>query len=275
MQELFHFLYRFRTFGLFLLLEGVCAWLIISYNNRQNAAFLNSSNSFVASINSITSYTSDYFRLRQINDQLASENLLLREKLANASLSRPASDSLEMADSAKYRLIKAQVINNTFRRSMNYITLNAGREEGITPGMGVISGTGVVGQVKSVSGHFSTIISLLHQKLLVSSKIRRTGTLCTVQWDGVSSEEAMLEYIPRHIQLHEGDSIVTSGFNTVFPAGILVGTISAFELTDNDVFYKAHINLAVDFSSLNYLYVIENALKNEQDSLQNLNMEEE
>lgn len=264
MQNLLNFLYRYRTFGLFLLLEGVCAWLIVSYNQRQNAAFLNSSNALVASINSLSSNTTNYFQLREINKQLVDENLLLREQLANSALASVELDTV----SAKYTLRKAKVINNTFRRSMNYMTLDAGTNDGVRPGMGVISGFGVVGQVKSASDNFATVTSLLHRNLLVSSAIQRTQTLCSVQWDGLSPLEAELKYIPRHIGIQKGDSVVTSGYNSIFPAGIMIGIISSFELDDNDVFYSAKIKLAVDFSSLDFVYLVENEMKVEQDSLE-------
>lgn len=265
MQNLLNFLYRFRTFGLFLLLEGVCMWLIISYNNRYNAAFLNSSNSWVASINRATSNTTNYFQLQQVNEKLVRENLLLREQIANLNISKTSTDTIT---SKNYELIEAKVINNSFRRSMNYLTLAAGKTDGILPGMGVISGEGVVGQVKSVSNNFATVTSLLHRNLLVSSTIQRTNTLATVQWDGVSHLEAELKYVPRHIMLKEGDTVVTSGFNSVFPEDVMIGTISSFSLETDDVFYDAKIRLSVDFSSLRYVYLVKKLMKEEQDSLQ-------
>ncbi len=264
MQNLLNFLYRFRTFGLFLLLEGVCAWLIIAYNKRPNAAFLNSSNSLVASINSLTSNTTNYFQLKQINDHLVAENQLLREQLANQSLGKVELDSSK----ERYVFRKAKVINNTFRRSMNYMTLDAGLNQGIEPGMGVVSGAGVVGQIKSASGNFSTVTSLLHRNLMISSDIVRTNTLCTVQWDGDSPLQADLKYVPRHIPIQVGDSVITSGYNSIFPEGIMLGTIATINLEDNDVFYEAKIDLSVDFSSVSYVFVIENILIQEQDSLQ-------
>ena len=264
MQNLLNFLYRFRTFGLFLLLEGVCAWLIIAYNQRPNAAFLNSSNSLVAGVNLMTSNTTNYFQLKQINNQLVAENKLLREQLANQSLGKVSLDSVD----DRYILRKAMVINSTFRRSMNYMTLDAGMNQGIYPGMGVVSGSGVVGQVKSASNNFATITSLLHRNLLISSTISRTNTLSTVQWDGVNPLRAELKYVPRHIGIKEGDSVVTSGYNSIFPENIYIGRISSFELEDNDVFYNVKIDLAVDFSSVNYVFVIENIMKSEQDSLE-------
>lgn len=265
MQNLLNFLYRFRTFGLFLLLEGICAWLIISYNNRYNAAFLNSSNVLAATINQASSNTTNYFQLRQINQKLVHENLLLREQIANLNLAKTSTDT---ASFQNYELIEAKVINNSFRRTMNYLTLAAGEKDGILPGMGVISGEGVVGQVKSVSQNFATVTSLLHRNLMISSTIKRTHTLGTVQWDGVSHLEADLKFIPRHIQLQEGDSIVTSGYNTVFPEGVMIGTIASFKLEPDDVFYDAKIKLSVDFSSLSFVYLVKNLMRDEQDSLQ-------
>ncbi|MEQ8554234.1 MAG: rod shape-determining protein MreC [Cyclobacteriaceae bacterium] len=264
MQNLLNFLYRYRTFGLFLLLEVVCAWLIVSYNKRQNAAFLNSSNTLVASINSLSSNTTNYFQLKKINDQLVAENVILREQLANSALGHVEIDT----NSAKYKLTKARVINNTFRRSMNYMTLDAGKNDGVFPGMGVVSGFGVVGQVKSASGNYATVTSLLHRNLMISSSITRTKTLCSVQWDGVSPLQAELKFIPRHIPIHEGDSVVTSGYNAIFPEGIMIGTIASFALEDNDVFYEAKVKLSVDFSSLDYVFLVENKFMVEQDSLQ-------
>lgn len=264
MQNLLYFLYRFRTFGLFLLLEGICAWLIISYNTRPNAAFLNSSNGLVAGINTFTSNTGDYFQLREINENLIRENLLLRSQLANVALEAKPLDS----SARQYNLYQAKVINNTYRRSLNFLTLDAGYADNVEPGMGVIAANGIVGQVKSVSKNFATVTSLLHRSLLISSSVKNTKTLCTVQWDGESPLEASLKYIPRHIPLHEGDSIVTSGYNAVFPEGIPIGTVTNFRLEDNDVFYEAKIKLAVDFSSLEYVYLIQNEMKVERDSLE-------
>lgn len=264
MQNLLNFLYRFRIFGFFLVLEGFCFWLIVSYNQRQNASFLNSSNAFIATINTISANTSNYINLRSINEQLLAENEELKAQISQHSIDPIVRDTL----SNRYRFISSKVINNTYQRSLNYFTLDIGSEEGIQPGMGVIGNKGVVGRVKSVSPNFSTVTSLLHRKLLVSSTLKSTKTLCTVQWDGISPYNAEIRYIPRHINLTKGDSVITSGFNSVFPPDILIGTVSEINLNIEDAFYKAKINLAMDFTSLSYAYVIISELKAEKDSLE-------
>jgi len=263
MQNLLDFLYRFRTFGLFLILEVICAWLIVSYNQYYNASFLNSSNTLAGNITRLSTNTSRFIDLRAVNDALMKENSLLRAQLANTNLKKVALDSFEN----RYRVIEASVLNSTFLKAANYITLDAGISDGLKPGMGVISDFGVVGQVKAVSNNFATITSILHPKLLISSSLKTSGALCTVQWGSKSFNEADLKYIPRHIELNIGDTIVTSGYNAVFPPDISVGVVNFVSLEVQDPFYAATIKLATDFSSLNFVYVIDNTSEIEIDSL--------
>lgn len=264
MRNLLDFLYRYRTFGLFIVMEVFCAWLIVSYNNRYNASFLNSSNALAANISQATQNTENYFNLQEINQQLLEENERLRDQLIGSPSSYSGNDSILI----RYHATKARVINNTYRRSMNFMTLDVGLKDSISPGMGVISSTGIIGQIKSVSNHFSTVISLLHRNLMVSSTLKRTSTLCTVMWDGGSPIKAEVKFVPKHIDLQVGDTVVTSDFNSVFPPGILIGIISEVKVKSEDVYYGAVLDLATDFTSLNYAYVISDDLKNEKDSLE-------
>lgn len=266
MRNLFDFLYRYRTFGLFIVLEALCAWLIVRYNNRYNASFLNSSNTVAANISQAAQNTENYFKLAEINRQLLEENTRLKDSILSRPYIYTGYDSIQTG----YKATKARVINNSYQRSMNFMTLDVGREEGVHPGMGVISGKGVIGQVKSVSNNFSTVISLLHRNLLVSSMIKRTNTICTVTWDGNSPIEAEVRYIPKHIDLNVGDTVVTSDYNSVFPPDILIGIVSEIELKEEDVYYEATISLSTDFTSLTYAYVISNDFKSEKDSLESL-----
>ena len=264
MQRLLDFLYQQREIAVFLGLEILSAWLLINYNNRYNASFLNSSNEVVASLTQTSNEVSNYFELSEINQQLMLENELLQEELRMLRTERNS-----FLDTVKqYQVIGAKVINNTFNRSTNFVTISAGKKDGVEAGMGVISSLGVVGQVKSVTKNFATIYSLLHPKLLVSSKVKRTDTKCTVQWEQEAYDMASLKYIPRHIKLKEGDSIVTSGFNSVFPENILVGIVDELNLEEHMTFYEAKVKLATDFTSLYHVFVIKDLLKEEKDSLQ-------
>jgi len=271
MQRLFLFLYQYRAFLTFLVLEVLCSWLIIENNTYQGAKFFNSSNRVAAGLLQTSNNITNYFSLTSINEDLAKENAELKTKLRklNQSIFNPEIQIVEDGDIInKYEFKRAKVINNSTRRFNNYITVDRGSKEGIEPDMAVIDNYGVVGKVKSVSKHFSVITSILHSDVLVSSKIKRTGDLCTTKWGGQDPYTAKLQYVPLHVDLQEGDTIVTSGYNAVFPENVPVGVIKAFEVRDDALFYDVDISLAGDLNRLSYVYIIKNKLKIEQDSVE-------
>ena len=264
MQRLLDFLYGQREVGIFLFLEIFSVWLLISFNQRPNATYFNSSNYLAANIEESTSAVSSYFELGEINERLMKENEVLQAQIRQfKTLPDAFVDTVE-----RYQAIGAKVVANTISRGANFMTVSAGLKDSIEVGMGVISYNGIVGQVKSVSQHFATVYSVLHPNLLISSKVKRTQTKGTVQWDQQDPYHASLKYIPRHIKLHIGDTVVTSGFNSVFPDNFSIGVIDEFNLEDQMTFYEARIKLTADLSSLDYVYLIKDHLKAEKDSIE-------
>ena len=266
MRRLLDFLYERREIGLFLILEIVSIWLLIGYNRRYNATFLNSSNELAATVSKKSNDISYYFELAEVNERLIRENQGLRQELSLKN--QEPFTKLDTIN--RFLITSSKVVSNTFNRDVNFLTITGGLQNEIKPGMGVISADGVVGQVKSVSNHFATVYSLLHPNLLLSSRIERTNTKATVQWDQESYDKASLKYVPRHIKIKKGDTVVTSGFNSVFPQGVLVGVIDEFGISEEMTFYEAKIKLSTDFTSLSNVYVIQDLLKEEKDSIQQL-----
>jgi rod shape-determining protein MreC len=168
----------------------------------------------------------------------------------------------------EYPLVPARVLNNSLRAVDNYLTLNVGTADGVQPGLGVLSAYGVVGQVKSASEHYATVFSLLHSKMAVAAKIKRDGTFGSVKWPGEDYSYALLDYIPRQNRLVRGDSVVTSGFNAIFPEGVFVGTVESFVKEPDKNFWTVRLKLGVDFSRLTYVYVVHNRPRTERDSLE-------
>jgi rod shape-determining protein MreC len=128
--------------------------------------------------------------------------------------------------------------------------------QGVQPGMGVLTTNGVVGRVRQVSEHYATVTSLLHSKTSISAKIQRDGTFGTIKWLGDDPTHALLDYIPRQNKLVRGDTIVTSGYNAVFPEGVMIGTIDSFVKEPDKNFWTVQVRLAVSFSNLTYVYVV-------------------
>jgi len=271
MERLFIFFYQYRAFFTFLILELACAWLIIENNQYQGARFFNSSNSFVANLNNFSQGVREYFLLRKINNTLAEENAMLRTKLEQYHQSKYllATDSMSL-DSAivkQFDFISAKVVANTVHRNTNYLTINKGSADGVEFGMAVISPLGIVGKVKTTSKHFSVVTSILHIDVYVSVVIKSNGYFGTAHWDGRDPDRIKLEHIPRHITPEKGDTIVTSGYNAVYPEGLMVGIIEAVE-QDEALNYDLTVKLSQDFRKLSYVEVIKSSLRHERDSLE-------
>ena len=271
MHRLFLLIYQYRAFFTFILLEVMASWLVIGNSTFNNAAFFNTSNRIVASIFGLRQGVYQYFDLARENDNLAKENAFLRDLISRQKIHIENVDStlLSARDTViQYTYIPAKVINNSTRRNNNYITIDKGSRDGLEPGMGAISSFGVVGVVKSVSKHYSTLYSLLHGDIQVSSRISRLGVFGTTKWDGIDPVYANLLYIPRHVELQEGDTVSTSGYNAIFPEGIPIGRITRYSIEENETFYNIKIELSSDFQSLSHVYLIDNYYRQEKDSVE-------
>ena len=270
MERLLNFVYQYRALFTFLALEIFCAWLLVENNQYQGTKFFNSSSRMASGIISFSDGVREYFALRDINVDLATEKATLRKQLEQHN-QRSYSLGTETQDSVvinRFDFVSAKVVNNSTGFSKNFITINKGRDDGIAAGMAVISSRGVVGKVKSVSEHYSVLISLLNINQQVSSIIKSLGYFGTAQWDGGDPRTVGLEYIPRHVKVQVGDTVVTSGYNSVFPEGILIGVIRQVNLREEAPFYNIKVELVQDFGSLSFVEVIKSTLKQERDSLE-------
>lgn len=267
MLRLLNFLYNYRAFLTFLILEFFCAWLWVGNSQYQNTSFFNTANRTVAGIIRFSDAVDDYLTLRDVNRELSEENAGLRTLLEQINAEEELRVSLPAA-AMRFEFVSARVINNSVAQFKNHITIDHGEDVGLAPGMAVISSSGAVGKVKSVSAHFAVVTSLLNTDEQVSSVLRRTGNFGTVQWDGVDPRFINFLYIPRHVQPQPGDSVVTSGYNAVFPEGVLIGIVRQVDLKAEAQFFDIRVELAQDFRQLAYVKVVKSYLKAELDSLE-------
>lgn len=268
MQRILLFLFRLRAFLLFALLEAMAIGLIVSYNSPQGAVFFNSSNAFSGRLLAFQDNFTEYFHLATANDALAEKNAALIQELHHYQ--RPADSvtlELDSVLSHHFEFRSAKVINNSIHLNQNHLTLNKGRKHGIKEGMGVFNEDGIVGRVKGVSNNFASVLSVLHTEVLVSSKIQRTDVFGSTQWDGKDPQRAKLIYVPRHVEIEAGDTIVTSGYNSIFPEGIPVGVVEEVAPGEETNYLDITMKLAADFTKLTYVYLVENTMEAELDSL--------
>jgi rod shape-determining protein MreC len=271
MERLFLFIYQYRAFFTFVVLELLCFWLVVENNQYQGAKFFNSSNSVVASMNNFSQSIRNYFLLSDENLKLAMENSQLREQVEQQKQKLETLHAVDIADTAltkRFQFVSAKVVNNQVDRFKNFITISKGTDYGIEPGMAVISPEGVVGKVKMVSEHYSVVTSILHIDYMLSAVLKRTGHFGTIQWEGRDPDFVKFRYIPRHIKPAVGDTVITSGYNAVFPDQVMIGTIKEFNLSPEELTYDITVALSQDFRKLSYVTVVKSKLKEEQNQLE-------
>lgn len=264
MRNLLNFLYRYNHCIVFILLQGVCFLLLFSFNNYQHSRFFSSTNVVVGKFYEITRSITSYFDLQQQNDILMEKNIWLEQQLIMAD--RRLKELEEATTNTSYwttettttafKSYKAVVIKNSLNRADNYITLNQGTIDGIKPDMGVIGPNGVVGIVYKTSPHYSLAISLLSSKSNLSCKIAGNDYFGFLQWEGNDSQYAYLKDLPRHAEFSIGDTIVTSGFSTVFPEGLMVGTIDEANDANDGLSFQLKIKLSTNFGQLRNVHVL-------------------
>jgi rod shape-determining protein MreC len=272
MKNLLHFIVRFHFTILFIVFEIFCLLLLVNYNNYQKSQFLNSSNAISGGIFEKVSSVTDYLSLARTNEELNRENVRLRN-LLHSSYKLSADSSFAFTDTIykqQYIYRTAKIINNSVNKQLNYITLNKGKIHGIEREMAVVTDNGVVGVVKSVSDNFSSVISLLNNRLRVSAKLKGNNYHGSLIWDGVDYKKAMLKDIPFHVNIAKGDTIVTSGFSAIFPEGVQLGVVDEVLSSSGSNFQNIKVLLSNDFKSLSYVKVVGDLMKEER-----LQLEEE
>jgi rod shape-determining protein MreC len=271
MRNLFLFFRRQYFSFLFLFLEALSLFLFFSNNQFQGSAIYSVSNGISGSIHNLFSNISEYFSLRATNKVLIEEMAVLHSRLPEAyyrsdTVTFYKKDSLI---SLEYKYISAKVISNSTNKRNNFLMINKGKLHGIENHMGVIIGNRIVGQVVSVSPHFSWIMSMLNKDSRISGKFRKNNQLVNVEWNGGSYRTGQVREIPKHIQMRRGDTIVTSGNSDIFPEGFLIGTISAFKIIQDENFNQGDILFSTDFNSLGYVEVIVDLMRKEKEALKN------
>jgi len=264
MRNLFVLLWKNQFFLLFIILEIVSIVLITRSYSYHGALAHNTTSDISGGVFSIYSGVTDYVNLKEDNILLAEENAILRNGLQSSFL---VTDTQYVYHDSMFRYIPAKVVSNSISKSNNFIMVNKGSKHGIEKEMGVVSTLGVAGVVIGVSNNYSTIMSMLHKNMRISARIKKSGQLVSVVWDNNDYLLGTVIDIPSHIKLIPGDTIITSGNSLIFQEGIIVGTIVSHNQDSNKKLSKAVLKYITDFGTLNHVYIIENIMKPEQDSL--------
>lgn len=271
MRNLLDFLAKYSYWLLFALLEAISFVLLFRFNSYQGSVWFSSANIVTGKIYDTSSKIESYFQLSKINEQLTQRNLYLEQRLAK--LERDLGDSVADVAMNKslllqslhpYRLIPAKVVGMSWNRRDNLLTINKGEADGVKKDMGVVCGTGVVGIVYLTSAHYAIVIPVLNSQSNISCIIQGRGYFGYLHWTGGNTSEAYVDDVPRHAHFKLYENVVTSGYSSVFPAGVMVGKILHVYNSTDQMSYRLKVELATDFGKLRDVCVIDNTALSEQ-----------
>ena len=297
MQSLLKFILRYGNFLLFLLLEVAAFLLVVWSNAYPRSSALSTANRLVAWQYEMVAEVTGYFGLKGVNERLAAENAALRSQMENNGqmpgcagvpacyLAQDSATSIPHrsgqwaesdADSTKIlstnskspfkgdlegpRIIyrEGKVVQMTMNGMRNYLTINRGEEDSVYEGMGVRNEEGAVGIVATVGKHYAVVLPLINIETHLSCRFLKNDYIGTLQWDGRDTRFAELADVATHLEVNVGDTIVTSGLSTSFPAGVPVGVVEECRLEEGASYYTVRVRLATDFRRLRYIEVIDN-----------------
>jgi len=279
------FLFIGRHFNLLfcLLLQGFAIYLIVHYSNYHQAVFGESANQVTGYINKQSSNFYNYFKLKKINDSLLSANEMLYNKLRHDfeipdTASLMAIDTLKIDSLTKYRkftYLSARVVANSVAQPNNYIILSRGSNRNLRTGMGVITpGNSIMGVITSTTGDYAVVMSLLHKDTRLSGKLARRGETGQVSWDGKIPNILTMTGVPKSSKVTVGDTVITSGFSTSFPAGLLIGRVEEIYAEKSTSNFLLKLRSFTNFNNLSYAFAIDNvqqiAVNHLLDSLKNI-----
>ena len=274
MRRLIEFIIAHSSIFVFVIYVTISIILLLRFNPYQESIYFNSANNVAGKYYSVINNITGYIGLREINNELQQNNTELELEVAQlqAELQQLKSENnieeFIQGELPKTRLFGiARPVNVTTVNANNYITLDKGSLDGIKEGMGVINRSGVVGIISTVSDNYSLVISILNPKLRLSCKLKGSGYFGSLTWDGESPDYAKLEELPRPVDFDKGDTIVTSGYSSVFPEGIMIGVVEEASRQKNDNFNALKVRLSTDYFRLGDVCIIDNTERDEQNSL--------
>ena len=263
MRNLLEFLSRHNHWFVFVLLEVLSLTLLFHYNSYQGSVWFTSANAVSGKVYEWSSAVTQYFSLTDVNRQLTERNVylereveMLAEQIRKTQKDTTAVERMQQSVMRQYSTIPAKVVSSSLDKANNLITIDKGSADGVRKDMGVVCGTGVVGIVYLTSEHYSVIIPVLNAQSNISCSIRGRGYFGYLHWNGGSPEYAYIDDIPRHAHFKLGDYVVTSGYSSLFPSGVIVVRIKHVYNSPDGMAYRLKVTLTTDFTRLRDVCVI-------------------
>ncbi len=220
-------------------------------------------------------YFSNMKQLYEENQALKDRVEVLENQLHDAELAvgenAALRDYLGIRDRYEsFHAVGAQVLGRSDGTYLQYITLDKGSSSGIRENMPVITKNGLVGYVCDVSINSCRVSTLLQYDTGVGVYVQRSGDVGLTDCPYAMGEKGLLRviYLPEDASLQIGDRVVTGDLGDIYPSGLTVGHVIEIMPDTYSRSLTAIIQPAVDFDSLEQVYVITGFVEKETEQTQ-------
>jgi len=209
----------------------------------------------------------DYEALSFENEQLRMELMSAEETVQENERLKVLLEAQDTYDSLDP--IYAKVIARTAGPWFKTFSLNRGSNDGVSAGMAVVNGSGLIGRVYEVGLNYSKVISIIDTRSAVACLMQRTrdnGIMRGQISDSDSAAECFVYYLPNVNSISPGDVVVTSGTDSLYPKGLKIGTVSALSLDAGSEGTYAVVSPSVDFQRIEEVFILRTVIETDDES---------
>jgi len=187
---------------------------------------------------------------KSLNDAIEKNNQWNELKLANDRLR----NLLSFQKSLTNRVVAAEVIGKDPSVWFKTVIIDKGKADGLQKGLPVVLPQGIAGQAIEASDRYSKVMLIIDRNSAVDALVQRSRARGIIK--GASADQCRFEFVLRKNDVQIGDTVVTSGFDGVYPKGLRIGHVSDLSERSSDIFYEITVTPFVDFEKLEEVLVI-------------------
>lgn len=161
---------------------------------------------------------------------------------------------LNFKPSHPQQVLPAEVIGIDPAAWSKTIIIDKGRVDGLEKGFSVVVPEGIVGQVISVSSHYAKVLMIIDPNSAVDAMLQRNRARGIVK--GTDGGGCLFDYALRKHEIREGDTVISSGLDGVFPKGLRLGRVTGVVKHDAGIFQTVTVTPFVDFEKIEEVLVI-------------------
>ena len=197
------------------------------------------------------------------NEQLKKELAIMRSK--QVDYDRLVLENKEykkllniVDDTTQYETVGANVIGRDGMDKFYSFTIDKGEKHGIEVNDVVMCAEGVVGVVVETGYNFAKISTILSPAVSIGSIAgsERDIGIVSGSYDLSNGDVCVMNYLPKTTQVKAGDIVTTTGYGTIFPKDLLVGTVETVEIEDSGNSCFATVKPAASITYVKIVFVI-------------------